>query len=107
MWLAKIAIQQQVSNLFYIHAKTSSYVDFFYLFHLQLAAGVLYIYMLGLTFSPIACSASAHTYFVRVAQPFVTEQNLQKSLEWFVVCRLITCPSEAFWKKPTAPHLLL
>lgn len=53
----------------------------FYLLHLQLAACVVYIYMLGLTFYPIACSASADTYFDRVAQPFVTEQNLQKNLE--------------------------
>lgn len=39
------------------------YVGFFCLFHLQLAACVVYIYMLGLTFYPIACSASADTYF--------------------------------------------
>lgn len=50
------------SNLYYIHAKASSYVEFFNLFHLQLAACVVYIYMLGLTFYPIACSASADTY---------------------------------------------
>lgn len=56
-------------------------VTWVFLFHLQLAACVVYIYMLGLTFSPIACSASADTHFVGVAQPFVTEQNLQKNLE--------------------------
>ena len=76
-----------------------SCVGFFCLLHLQLAACVVYIYVLGLTFYPIACSASADTYFDGVVPPFITEQNLQKNVEWFVVHRLIICSSEDFWRK--------
>lgn len=32
-------------------------------------------------FYPIACSASVDAYFDRLAQPFVTEQNLQRNLK--------------------------
>lgn len=84
----------------------ASYVSFLFIVSAISCLCCVYLYAGVDLFYPIACSTSADAHFDRVTQPFVSEQNLQKNLEWFVVHGLIICPSEAFWSKLNGPSFI-